>query len=63
MEIVLKQSITNDKYTEYVYDSFDIQNREETSVNITMNLGEAKNFDWNIGYERLECIYKNLLLS
>lgn len=49
MEIVLKQSITNDKYTEYVYDSFDIQNREETSVNITMNLGEAKNFDWNIG--------------
>jgi hypothetical protein len=49
MDIVLKSSIVNDKYTEYVYESFDIQNREETSVNININLGEAKNFDWNIG--------------
>ena len=47
--IELKTKIINDKYTEYVYESFDIQNREETSVSIPMNLGEAKNFDWNIG--------------
>ena len=48
MEIKLKTKILNDKYTEYVYKAFDIQNREETSVSIPMNLGEAKNFDWNI---------------
>jgi ABC-type lipoprotein export system ATPase subunit/GNAT superfamily N-acetyltransferase len=47
--IQLKTKIINDKYTQYVYDAFDIQNKEETSVNINMNLGEAKNFKWNIG--------------
>ena len=47
--IELKTKILNDKYTDYVYESFDIQNREETSVTIPMNLGDAKNFDWNIG--------------
>ena len=47
--IELKTKILNDKYTEYVYEAFDIQNREETSVSIPMSLGEAKNFDWNIG--------------
>jgi len=45
----LKNKILNDKYTEYVYEAFDIQNQEETSVTIPMNLREAKNFDWNIG--------------
>jgi ABC-type lipoprotein export system ATPase subunit/GNAT superfamily N-acetyltransferase len=49
MKIELKSAIINDKYTEYVYEAFDIQNKEETSVTIPMNLGEAKNFDWNIG--------------
>ena len=47
--IELKTKILNDKYTEYVYEAFDIQNREETSVSIPMQLGEIKNFDWNIG--------------
>jgi ABC-type lipoprotein export system ATPase subunit len=47
--IELKTKIINDKYTQYVYDAFDIQNKEETSVNINMQLGEAKNFKWNIG--------------
>ena len=47
--IELKTKILNDKYTEYVYESFDIQNREETSISIPMNLGEAKTFEWNIG--------------
>jgi ABC-type lipoprotein export system ATPase subunit/GNAT superfamily N-acetyltransferase len=49
MEIKLKTKILNDKYTEYVYNAFDIQNTEETSVSIPMNLSEAKNFNWNIG--------------
>jgi energy-coupling factor transporter ATP-binding protein EcfA2 len=47
--IELKTKILNDKYTNYVYEAFDIQNREETSVSIPMNLGELKNFNWNIG--------------
>lgn len=48
-KIELKSKIINDNYTEYVYETFDIQNREETSVSIHMNLGEVENFDWNIG--------------
>lgn len=48
-KIELKSKIINDKYTEYVYEAFDIQNREETSVSIPMSLGEAKSFNWNIG--------------
>jgi energy-coupling factor transporter ATP-binding protein EcfA2 len=49
MNINLSQKILNDKYTQYVYDAFDIQDQEETSVSIPMSLGEAKTFDWNIG--------------
>ena len=49
MKVTLKNSIKNDRYTEYVYDKFDIQNREETEVNVNFSLGEAKDFDWNIG--------------
>lgn len=49
MNIELRSKIINDKYTEYVYEAFDIQNKEETVVSIPMNLGEAKTFDWNIG--------------
>lgn len=47
--IELKNKIINDKYTEYVYDAFDIQNKEETTVKIPINFGECKTFDWNIG--------------
>jgi ABC-type ATPase involved in cell division len=47
--IKLKAKILNDRYTEYVYESFDIQNKEETSVSIPMNLSDIKDFDWNIG--------------
>lgn len=47
--IELKSNIINDKYTEYVYEAFDIQDKEETSVSIPLNLGEAKTFEWNIG--------------
>ena len=47
--IELKSKIINDKYTEYVYETFDIQNRQETIVNIPINLKDINNFDWNIG--------------
>lgn len=47
--IKLKSSIKNDDYTKYVYDAFDIQNKEETEVEVSFNLSEAKNLDWNIG--------------
>ena len=45
----MTSKIENDKYTDYVYDAFDIQNREETSVEVSFNLSEAKEFDWNVG--------------
>lgn len=44
-----KTTIINDKYTEYVYEAFDINNKTETVVKIPMNFGECKTFDWNIG--------------
>tara|TARA_R110000803_G_scaffold208521_2_gene277253 strand:+ start:229 stop:1371 length:1143 start_codon:yes stop_codon:yes gene_type:complete len=47
--IKLKSSIKNDEYTKYVYEAFDIQNKEETAVEVSFNLSEAKSFDWNIG--------------
>lgn len=49
MKIELKHKIQNDKYTEYLYDNFDIQDRSETTTEVSFSLGEAKNFDWNIG--------------
>lgn len=48
-KIELKSKIINDKYTQYVYDAFDIQNKEETSVSISMDLSSGKTFEWNIG--------------
>ena len=44
-----KNKIINDRYTEYVYEAFDIQNKEETIVKIPINFSECKTFDWNIG--------------
>jgi len=44
-----KNKIINDEYTEYVYEAFDIQNKEETTVKIPINFAECKTFDWNIG--------------
>lgn len=43
--IELKTSILNDRYTEYIYDTFDIQNKEESIESIPLFLGEAKNFE------------------
>ena len=50
MKYIEKTSkILNDRFTEYVYEAFDIQNSESTTVKIPMNFGECRRFDWNIG--------------
>lgn len=48
MKINLKHNILNDKYTEYVYQAFDIQNKVESNVTIEANLEHLPK-DWNIG--------------
>ncbi len=48
MKINLKHQIVNDKYTEYLYEAFDIQNKSESNVLIEANL-EGIPKDWNIG--------------
>lgn len=45
--IKLEHKIKNDKYTEYVYEAFDIQDKEKTTVKIENNLNI--DFDFNIG--------------
>ena len=47
--IKLKNEIINDAYTEYVFENFDIKNREATDVEIPMNFSDCRTFDWNIG--------------
>jgi ABC-type lipoprotein export system ATPase subunit/GNAT superfamily N-acetyltransferase len=44
-----RNKIINDKYTKYVYEAFDIQNKEETVVKIPINFNECNTFEWNIG--------------
>ena len=39
-DIKLSHKIKNDEYTEYVYNTFDIQDREQTSVTIPMKIGD-----------------------
>lgn len=48
-KLKLHCNISNDKYTQYIYDTFDIQNKEQTSTTIEFNLGGINAFDWNIG--------------
>ena len=45
--IKLNHKIVNYKYTEYLYEAFDIQNKEESNVEIQNNI--ILNFDWQIG--------------
>jgi ABC-type lipoprotein export system ATPase subunit/GNAT superfamily N-acetyltransferase len=47
-EINHKSIIQNDRYTDYIYESYDIQNKEFTSVNINYQLDNLDSFDWNI---------------
>lgn len=46
-KIELRHKIINDEYTKFVYDSFDIQNQEESVVTIENNIN--LDFDFNIG--------------
>jgi len=48
MQIELKHKILNDKYTEYIYEAYDIQNKEESNVIIDNNI-KINDFEWNIG--------------
>jgi len=48
-KIELRNEIKNDKYTDYVYQAFDIQNKKETITEINYDLSELDNIDWNIG--------------
>lgn len=49
MKIKLETNIVNDEYTQYIYDTFDIQNQAKTEVVIEYNLNTLSEFDWNIG--------------
>lgn len=48
MKINLTHKIKNDKYTEYIYEAFDIQNKDESKVIVEANLEHLPK-DWNIG--------------
>ena len=47
--ITLKHNIENDDYTKYVYETFDIQNKEESITNVNFDLTDINSFEWNIG--------------
>lgn len=49
-KIILKSKIVNDKFTEYLYNQYDIQNKEETETIVPMiDKNELNSFNWNIG--------------
>jgi len=47
MEIILSHPISNDKYTEYVYEAYDIQDKVNSIVKLNNKI--RLDFDWNIG--------------
>ena len=48
-KIILESYIQNDEYTNYLYEAYDIQNKEKTIVEIENNIELPKGNDWNIG--------------
>jgi ABC-type lipoprotein export system ATPase subunit len=48
MKINLTHKINNDKYTKYIYEAFDIQNKDESNVIVEANLEHLPK-EWNIG--------------
>lgn len=48
MKINLTHKINNDRYTDYIYEAFDIQNKEESNVIVEANLENLPK-EWNIG--------------
>lgn len=47
--IKMESSILNDEYTQFVYDKFDIQDSDKTSVEINFDFSGLKGVEWNIG--------------
>lgn len=47
IDIKLSYNITNDKYTEYIYEAYDIQDQNKSDVIIKNKINI--DFDWNIG--------------
>jgi len=47
--IKLTSTIKNDKYTEYIYDKFDIQDSEQTTSEVSYDFSKIKGLAWNIG--------------
>lgn len=48
--ITLTSKIENDLYTDYLYNQYDIQNRETTITTVPMiDTNELNSFEWNIG--------------
>ena len=48
--IILRTEVCVDKYTEYVFDKYDLQTREEIITEIpTFDISETNDFKWNIG--------------
>lgn len=48
MKINLTHKINNDRYTDYIYEAFDIQNKDESNVIVEANLENLPK-EWNIG--------------
>lgn len=50
-DIIIKHEskILKDRYTDYVCESFDINDSEKTVVEIKANLSDIDSFEWNIG--------------
>jgi ABC-type ATPase with predicted acetyltransferase domain len=51
-KIILESSIVNDNFTQYLYDHFDIQNKELTTTEVPIpskdDINEMNSNDWNI---------------
>ena len=58
MKIQLKHKIKNDAYTEYLYNAFDIQNKEESNVEIENNI--RLDFEWHKYPSRYEIIQETI---
>ena len=48
-KIKLTSSIKNDDYTSFIYQAFDIQNREETTTDLDYDFSMLNTMDWNVG--------------
>ena len=51
-KITLESKIENDNYTQFLYDNYDIQNKEKTTTEVPIpskeDIAEMNKDDWNI---------------